>query len=85
MHQQLWRYKVEEKLYVGVREQNRLNTAGLGHGWWSAVCVCVVLDMGHWRLLRTGPQESSTKQDRQCTYNVTLRRVHVIIVAVEKQ
>ena len=25
------------------------------------------------------------KQDRQCTYNVTLRRVHETIVAVEKQ
>jgi hypothetical protein len=29
MHQQLWGYKVEEKLYVGLREQKRLNTAGL--------------------------------------------------------
>jgi hypothetical protein len=29
MHQQLWGYKVEEKLYVGVREQKRLNTAVL--------------------------------------------------------
>ena len=26
MHQQLWGYKVEEKLHVGVREQKRLNT-----------------------------------------------------------
>jgi hypothetical protein len=25
------------------------------------------------------------KQDRQCTYNVTLRRVHETIVVVEKQ
>jgi hypothetical protein len=29
MHQQLWGYKVDEKLYVGVREQKRLNTADL--------------------------------------------------------
>jgi hypothetical protein len=29
MHKQLWGYKVEEKLYLGVREQKRLNTAGL--------------------------------------------------------
>jgi hypothetical protein len=29
MHQQLWGYKVEEKLYLGVREQKRLNTTGL--------------------------------------------------------
>jgi hypothetical protein len=29
MHQQLWGYKVEENLYVGVREQKRLNTTGL--------------------------------------------------------
>jgi len=26
-----------------------------------------------------------TKQDRKCTYNVTLRRVRVTIVTVEKQ
>jgi hypothetical protein len=29
MHQQLRGYKVEEKLYVGLREQKRLNTTGL--------------------------------------------------------
>jgi hypothetical protein len=29
MHQQLWGYKVEEKLYMGVREQKRLNTTVL--------------------------------------------------------
>jgi len=26
MYQQLWGYKVDEKLYLGVREQKRLNT-----------------------------------------------------------
>jgi hypothetical protein len=26
MYQQLWGYKVEEILYLGVREQKRLNT-----------------------------------------------------------
>jgi hypothetical protein len=29
MYQQLWGYKVEEKLYLGVREQKMLNTTGL--------------------------------------------------------
>jgi len=29
MYQQLWGYKVEEKLYLGVREQKRLNTTGV--------------------------------------------------------
>jgi hypothetical protein len=29
MYQQLWGYKVEEKLYLGVREQKRLITTGL--------------------------------------------------------
>jgi hypothetical protein len=33
MYQQLWGYKVEEKLYLGVREQKRLNTTGLADGW----------------------------------------------------
>ena len=32
MHQQLWGYKLEEKLYLGVREQKRLNTTGLVYG-----------------------------------------------------
>jgi hypothetical protein len=31
MHQQLWGYKVEEKLYLGVREQKRLNTTALSN------------------------------------------------------
>jgi hypothetical protein len=31
IHQQLWGYRVEEKLYLGVREQKRLNTTGLKH------------------------------------------------------
>ena len=26
-----------------------------------------------------------TKHDRQCTYNITLRNIHVTIVTVEKQ
>jgi hypothetical protein len=29
MHQQLLGYEVEDKLYLGVREQKRLNTAAL--------------------------------------------------------
>jgi hypothetical protein len=29
MYQQLWGYKVEVKLYLGVREQQRLNTTGV--------------------------------------------------------
>jgi hypothetical protein len=29
MHQQLWGYKVEEKLYLGLREQKRLNITAL--------------------------------------------------------
>jgi hypothetical protein len=31
MHQQLGGYKVEEKLYVGVREQKMLNTTDLDY------------------------------------------------------
>jgi hypothetical protein len=31
MYQQLWGYKVEDKLYLGVREQKRLNTTDLDH------------------------------------------------------
>jgi hypothetical protein len=31
MYQQLWGYKVEEKLYLGVREQKRLNTTAIAN------------------------------------------------------
>jgi hypothetical protein len=31
MYQQLWGYKVEEKLYLGVREQKWLNTTDLDY------------------------------------------------------
>jgi hypothetical protein len=31
MYQQLWGYKVEDKLYLGIREQKRLNTTALGY------------------------------------------------------
>jgi hypothetical protein len=33
----------------------------------------------------TGRRVSEKTRDRQCTYNVTLRRVHATIVAVKKQ
>jgi hypothetical protein len=33
MHQQLWGYKVEEKLYVRVHEQRRLYTTALWHSY----------------------------------------------------
>jgi hypothetical protein len=36
MYQQLWGDKVEEKLYLGVREQKRLNTTGLLHAKWKS-------------------------------------------------
>ena len=31
MHQQLWGYKLEEKLGLGIRERKRLNITGLNH------------------------------------------------------
>jgi hypothetical protein len=40
MYQQLWGYKVKEKLYLGVREQKRLNTIGLG----DVMVACLPLD-----------------------------------------
>jgi hypothetical protein len=33
MHQQLWGYKVEDKLILGVREQKKLNTTALVYGY----------------------------------------------------
>ena len=36
-------------------------------------------------IMRIMGSDSCSKQDTQCTYNVTLRRVRVTIVAIEKQ
>jgi hypothetical protein len=39
IHQQLWEYKVEETLHLGVREQkNKLNTTGLNNIQQSSSC-----------------------------------------------
>jgi hypothetical protein len=40
MYQQLWGYKVEEKLYLGVREEKSLNTTGLDDGRSDPVWNC---------------------------------------------
>jgi hypothetical protein len=40
MYQQLWGYKVEEKLYRGVREQKRLNTTDLEDSICSIFVTC---------------------------------------------
>jgi hypothetical protein len=41
IHQQLSGFKVAEKLYLGVREQKRLNTTGLDY--WPALCIFVMV------------------------------------------
>jgi hypothetical protein len=41
MYQQLWGYKAEEKLYLGVREQKRLNTTGLDSSAAHLLLCCV--------------------------------------------
>jgi hypothetical protein len=42
MYQQLWGYKVEEKLYLGVREQKRLNTTAL----YKQLCFIILYPLG---------------------------------------
>jgi hypothetical protein len=37
----IWGYKIKEKLHLGVREEKRFNTTGVGHGssngWWRPI------------------------------------------------
>jgi hypothetical protein len=47
MHQQLWVYKVKEKLYLGVREQKRLNTTDLKDYETPFKLPCVALISAH--------------------------------------
>jgi hypothetical protein len=37
MYQQLWGYKVEEKLHLGVREQKRLNTTDIKDSFYEEI------------------------------------------------
>jgi hypothetical protein len=43
MYQQLWGYKVEDELYLGVREQKRLNTTAVNNCR-IVLCVSTVSD-----------------------------------------
>jgi hypothetical protein len=60
MYQQFWGYKVEEKLYLGVREQKRLNTTALDCAgyrvvtaeFWTEVQVTHVNTMKNYQTLR---------------------------------
>ena len=50
MRQQLWGYKVEEKIYLGVRERKRLNITGPNHpnhpgslNWETFIYICEMI------------------------------------------
>jgi hypothetical protein len=63
MYQQLWGYKVEEKLYLGTREQKRLNTTDLER----TACVMDSTQFEH-NVVRCGSVVSQAKRRRyvQC-------------------
>ena len=43
MYQQLWGHKVEEKIYLGVRERKRFNITGLTHSRHYTNCILLLL------------------------------------------
>jgi hypothetical protein len=45
----------------------------------------ILVNKSRWGEGLKGDLKIKEKQDRQCRYNVTVRRVHETIVAVEKQ
>jgi hypothetical protein len=53
MHQQLWGYNIEEKLYLGVREQKSLNTTAQRDtdGSHSGIYTMVYQDMTLYRFI----------------------------------
>ena len=53
--------------------------AYLGAKWIGSLCLCCMM-YGSWQDV----EYIDLKQDRQCTYNVTLKRLLAAIVAVEK-
>jgi hypothetical protein len=67
MYQQLWGYKVEKKLYLGVREQKRLNTTGLeGRGphlnlsTLTSTTIVVLFASKHRHKMSTGSSKDQT-------------------------
>ena len=47
MHQQLWGYKVEEKIYLGVRERKRLNITDVDNPSSPSLIVSEVTSRSH--------------------------------------
>jgi hypothetical protein len=47
MYQQLWGYKVEEKLYLGVREQKKVE-----YHWCTAIMITEFLDFLHLPIIK---------------------------------
>ena len=40
MHQQLWGYKVEDKIYLGACERKRLNITAVDDSLWKRLWTC---------------------------------------------
>jgi hypothetical protein len=64
MYQQLWGYKVEEKLYLGVHEQKWLNTTGIEGN--SFVVLPLIWDGG-------GPLSLLTPENTSVSFSVPLK------------
>jgi hypothetical protein len=45
MHLQLWGYNLEDKLYLGVREQKRLNTTALDYSHEDSPHIGITMNM----------------------------------------
>jgi hypothetical protein len=75
MYQQLWGYKVKDKLYLGVREQKRLNTTAIGHSY-MRVKHCAY---GHRVATLLNPRGVTTVSYK---YSLTVARHASVVVAV---
>jgi hypothetical protein len=97
-YQQLWGYKVEEKLYLGVREQKRLNTTVLeksklaqhayeeGHGvsWDEARILEIVSNSRHRKYKESAHTACSTNPIRQPSLEISPTWILLISKKVSK-
>jgi hypothetical protein len=78
MHQQLWGYKVEKKLYLGVCEQKRLNTTIFN----SSSAFSVSRKQGHIRTSDFMGKAVLTTEHSSAGGNIYLARFSVVPVYV---
>jgi hypothetical protein len=76
MYQQLWGYKVEDKLYLGVREQKRLNTTALENPFSSEALLNILQRVQVFTLGAVSPLRNPKLEAHPGRLSVTVYKIY---------